>query len=257
MTNQTDVFFEQPLNERLRLFLRLETLFRDSRAAARHDGSWASRAALQDLCEILLTLARNNVKQALIQNLDRQLVTINRTLDIPEADTDLCLHWRNQLQRTVQQLHHDPRQLDASLRHDNFLESLRHRNVGASTSDADTPALVHWLHQPGDERRANIDHWLGELNSTESALALTLKLTRQGSESSNEVAENGFFQRNLPPPAAQLVRIGLLPGSTVFPEISASRHRLSVRFLYANYKPNQRSGQAQEAVRFRCSICQL
>lgn len=258
MSKQYDVYYEQPLSERLRLFLRLETLFSDSHAAARENHAWASRSGLQDLCEILLTLSRNNVKQALIQNLDRQLTTVMRTLEVPEADQDLCIHWRDQLQKTIQRLHQDPRQLDAGLRRNSFLESLRHRTVSASTSDADTPALVHWLHQSPQLRRNDLSSWLGELQATEAALSLTLQLTRDGSEISDEIAEQGFFHRNLPPPAAQMIRIGLMAGAELYPEISANRHRLSVRFLYAPGQQNtHRSGQTQDDVHFRCCICQL
>jgi cell division protein ZapD len=59
-----------------------------------------------------------------------------------------------------------------------------------------------------------------------------LWLTRQNAKQRSEVAIGGIFQlqfdRDNP---CQLVRVSLPPGIDLFPEISGSQHRCTIRFL--------------------------
>jgi cell division protein ZapD len=81
-------------------------------------------------------------------------------------------------------------------------------------------------------------------------------LIRQSAAAAAESAQLGFYQRsldtNLP---HQLLRILLPLGSQYYPEISAGRHRFSIRFV--RYAECGKPQPADEDVPFRLVCCSL
>ena len=66
------VYYEQPLNERMRSFLRLEHLFKQAAYTFRGYSIWDSRSTLNSLTSILEILSRNDLKTDLLKELERQ-----------------------------------------------------------------------------------------------------------------------------------------------------------------------------------------
>ena len=52
------ITYEQPLNERIRTFLRLEFLFQQANHGLQHRSPWDTRASLTNLIEILNVFGR-------------------------------------------------------------------------------------------------------------------------------------------------------------------------------------------------------
>ena len=79
------------------------------------------------------------------------------------------------------------------------------------------------------------NQWLGLLRPLCDAIAELLWLTRQNGRSRQEIAKGGTFnitfERDNP---LQLLRISLPASAGLYPEISGSHHRCSVRFLAWN-----------------------
>ena len=71
-----------------------------------------------------------------------------------------------------------------------------------------------------------------------------------------QIAHEGFFQQsldsNLP---IQLIRVAVPAELPYFAEISAGKHRLTIRFLEP--QPGRRPLQAQESVEFQLTCCTL
>jgi cell division protein ZapD len=82
-----------------------------------------------------------------------------------------------------------------------------------------------------------------------------LWVTREQARSRSEVATGGQFQltlgRDVP---VQMIRIGLPQGTDLYPEISGSHYRVSVRFLIWQ-DAGTRPVQTTEDVPFTLSIC--
>jgi cell division protein ZapD len=80
-------------------------------------------------------------------------------------------------------------------------------------------------------------------------------MTREQARSRVEVAVGGVFHltldRDVP---AQMIRVSLPADSDIYPEISGSHYRCSIRFLYWQDADN-RPVQATEDVRFTLSTC--
>ena len=74
------ITYEQPLNERVRTFLRLEHLFDKEDHFLAQTSEWDSRASLSLLLDIIDMLARSDVKTELIKEMERHAVTLSNLI---------------------------------------------------------------------------------------------------------------------------------------------------------------------------------
>ena len=65
--------YEQPVSERMRTFMRLEFLYRQMLYNSEIETSWASRATIDGLLEILAILSRGDVRSEVHKELDYRL----------------------------------------------------------------------------------------------------------------------------------------------------------------------------------------
>ena len=119
------------------------------------------------------------------------------------------------------------------LRDSEFLNAIKHRStIPGGTCEFDLPDYTHWLNQPDEVRGADFAHWLAVIRPLGDAISELLWMTREQAKSRREVAQNGVFHltldRDVP---VQLIRIALPAGTDIYPEISGSHYRVSVRFL--------------------------
>ena len=122
------------------------------------------------------------------------------------------------------------------LRDSEFLSAIKHRSaIPGGTCEFDLPDYYFWLSQSDETRMRSFSQWLGLLRPLCDAIAELLWLTRQNGRSRHEVAKGGSFaltfERDNP---LQLLRIALPAAAGLYPEISGSHHRCSVRFLTWN-----------------------
>jgi len=119
------------------------------------------------------------------------------------------------------------------LRDSEFLNAIKHRStIPGGTCEFDLPDYTHWLNQPDEIRGADFAHWLAIIRPLGDAIGELLWMTREQGKTRREVAAHGVFhltlERDQP---VQLIRIVLPPGTDIYPEISGSHYRVSVRFL--------------------------
>ena len=62
------IVYEQPLNERMRTFLRLEFLYTQASYHSESPNPWSSRAAVASLLEILAITARGDSRSEVLNN---------------------------------------------------------------------------------------------------------------------------------------------------------------------------------------------
>ena len=77
--------FEQPLNERMRTFLRLDFLYNQALHHNEMASSWGSRAAMSSLIEILAMTTRD-VRSDVLKELESHLATLNEFQSRPGVD---------------------------------------------------------------------------------------------------------------------------------------------------------------------------
>ena len=253
------VFYEQPLNERVRTLMRLEFLFERISHALTGQSVWDSRAAMQALFEILdLTSGSNELKLELIKELERHSNTLNRlknSRSVNKAALEAILENINQSSRSI----HGLNSMDLeNVRQNDFLVTVRQRSkIPGGTCLFDLPSLHHWLQQDYPTRSHHLGEWLAPFQPIKNGVQLILSLIRDSAIPTEETAVSGFFQKSLDTSTPnQMVRVALSENVKVFPEISAGRHRFSIRFM-EQPDPRRRATQTQQDIRFQLICCAI
>lgn len=249
------IIFEQPINELVRVSLRLEQLFEQTIHWMRGTHSWDSRAALAALVEILNVLDRPDLKSKLVKELSRYVTVLSRFVETPHIDRSKLAVVQDEVEQTLHHLHGMQGRIAQPLRDNDFLISIRQHlsNPGGGCS-FDVPAYHQWLQQPPAERIAQLTLWFGGLKTIRHAVELMLRLIRQSSAPQLHIAHAGFYQSALDSQTPyQLIRIGLPHGSNAYPEISVGRHGISIRFYNLNLR--ERSTQTTEDIKFQLTCC--
>ena len=251
------IFYEQPLNERIRSFLRLEHLFRQAAYTLRGYSIWDSRSTLTSITSILDILARNDLKTELLKELERQDKTLSALSDLAGVDKEQLNNILKQIKKSQQNILEFKGQLGQNIREHELLNSLRQRSsIVGGACDFDIPYLHYWLQQPPEYRIEKLESWLEKLEIVSQPISLILDITRESSSPKNIIAEKGFYQQNIDNNApVQLIRVGLNKESEYFPEISAGKQRFSIRFMLS--QDENRPIQTSNDINFQLICCAL
>lgn len=251
----SQMIFEHPLNERIRTFLRLEHLFEKVEYFAPQPEQWNTRAAVEGLLDILAMTARADVKAELLKEIDRNLSTLARIGNQPDVDPEALSGIMSELEHAASGIHDLSGPIGADARESELLKSIAQRSaIPGGACSFDLPAYHFLLTQPADLRAERLRQWLAPMQAVTKAIRLVLSLARTSAVPRRLIAEDGFFQEALDVQApAQLVRVGIAPELSLFPEISGHKNRFSIRFLHSNGAA--RPVQRREAVEFKLTCC--
>jgi cell division protein ZapD len=252
----TGPVYEQPLNERMRTFLRLDFLYQQVLYHEEREDSWSTRAAMNSLLEILAITARGDIRSEVLKDLERQMAVMQDYTTRPGVDTSRLKAVLSNLTRLRTELNSVGALFMQRLRDSEFLNSIKHRStIPGGTCEFDLPDYRHWLDQPFAVRSNAFGEWMATIRPLCDAVTELLWLTREAARPRPEVAVGGNFQiafeRDNP---CQLLRIALPAGTPIFPEISGSHHRCSIRFLTWN-DLGSRPVQTPEDVQFQLTVC--
>jgi len=248
--------FEQPLNERMRTFLRLDFLYSQAVYHNEIASPWGSRAAVGSLLDMLAILTRGDMRSDVVKELERHLVLLNEFQNRQGIDTTRLRALLANLTRLRAELGAVGGSWLQPLRDSEFLASIKHRSaIPGGTCEFDLPDYFFWLNQPAEARTAAFARWLTLLRPLCDAIAELLWLTRQNGRARQEVAAAGVFNVSFDRDAPfQLLRICLPAASPLYPEISGSHYRCSMRFLHWN-GIEERPTQTEADVAFELVCC--
>ncbi|HEY8538142.1 MAG TPA: cell division protein ZapD, partial [Steroidobacteraceae bacterium] len=242
--------------ERMRTFLRLDFLYNQTMYHEERPDPWSTRAAVSSLLEILAITARGDIRSEVLKELERQMAIMNEYGSRPGVDSARLKAVLSNLTRLRTELNAAGALFMQRLRDSEFLNAIKHRSaIPGGTCEFDLPDYRHWLDQPFEKRAADFDEWMLTIRPLCDAVTELLWLTREAARPRPEVAVGGTFQiafdRDNP---CQLLRITLPAGTDLFPEISGSHHRCSIRFM--TWKDvNARPVQTTEDVQFLLTQC--
>ena len=250
------VRYEQPLNERMRTFLRLEFLYQQALYHAESPSPWATRAAVTSILEILSILTRGDLRTDVMKELERHSVILGEYQSRPGVDTGRLQMLLGNILSLREEIEMSGAQQINRIRECEFLAAIKHRSaIPGGTCEFDLPDYSHWLNQPFDVRSADFNNWLGILRPLCDGVAELLWLTRESGQNVSKTAGSGLFQHVLERDSAcQLLRVALPVGAKVYPEISGSRHRFTIRFLEWS-DVDSRPAPTPEDVEFLLSLC--
>jgi len=255
VTNFT--FYELPLNERIRTFLRLEFLFQQARYSMRGYSVWDSRATISSILDITNIINRIDLRSELIKELERQSKALEAISSSPNVDSSILDETLCKLKNYNQTLKAMPKALHSDLSMNELLKSIRQReSVPGGTCNFDMPAYNFWLKQEPEQRIQLLETWLNHLDHYRLSIDLVLSLLRESAINTPIKAEEGFYQQALDTSTPfQLIRVILPEKSGYYAEISGGKHRFSVRFMLPT--TSEKASPTNESVDFQLSCCAL
>lgn len=227
------VYFEQPLTERMRTFLRVEFLYRQALFHAEQSAGFSTRAAVSNLLEILSIIGRGDIRAEVIKELDRHTEMLQRFSRRPGVDSARCSSLLEEIGALKSRMSSLGTKFASSLNESEFLMAIRHRSaIPGGTCMFDLPEYGYWLHLPADERQAQLDEWLAQLKPLCDSVDEVLWLMRETADPVERTASQGLYNHHLERGEHHhLVRVQVPLQTRVFPEISGSQHRFTIRFL--------------------------
>lgn len=255
----TRVIYEQPLNETVRLCLRIESLQKELLRGISSIDHMGDQVALSALIRFLNVIDRPDLKSKLTQVLSQQATTLAQLENIPQVDKVHLYDVLGQLDSLLNQLHGSRTKLGHELRQHPFLTQVSSQaNNPAGLCQFAIPAYAQWLNQSAQHRSQQLKQWLHSCRLITQSVELILMLTRDSTPFEKVVIDNGFYQQALDPSLpCQLVRIRMPAHSRAYPEVSVGKHHLSARFMmmdYASAEPSQAFTQVFEAELACCRL---
>ena len=248
--------YEQPLSERMRTFLRLEFLYQQMLYNCDNAADWATRATLSTLLEFLSILSRGDVRSEVLKELGHQISVLQRFQSHSGVDGGRLESLVHNLTTSREEISHAGTSYLQPLKESEFLSAIKHRSaIPGGTCEFDLPEYSHWLRQPIERRQRDMAAWIQAVRPLCDAVSEILWLIRESAQASDCVAANGMYQHNMQKDAnCRLLRVSLPGNSSLFPEISGSQHRFTIRFLEWS-TVDCRAVQTGHDVSFRLSVC--
>ncbi|HAZ60265.1 MAG TPA: cell division protein ZapD [Gammaproteobacteria bacterium] len=253
---ESQVFYELPLNERTRNFLRLEHLFATVEQAMEQNGDLDGRNAIVGLIDVTDLLARSDIKSELIKELERQHGLLVPLRSSPQVDAARLGHLLERLGELITTLKSPACQPGQCLRSDELVTAIRQRvSIPGGACSFDLPALHHWLSRGAEFRARELAQWAADLRPIKDGVRLALSLLRESAHPRHVTAASGFFNQTIDATLpCHLVRVGLPLTADCFPEISGGKHRFTVRFM-RQMSTTSRPSQVEDDIDFDLQCC--
>ena len=250
--------YEHPLNEKIRLFSRLEFLIHRFNFYMQGPQPENCHSALMVLLELYNLSSRLDVKSATLNVLDWQTQALQRMTELDDIDKEKLQEILDKLDSRAERLHEFRGQLGQHLKSHSFINMLKQRAmIAGGVNCFDVPVFNFWYTRSEADRVADLNNWVEPFLIAHDAISVVLELVRHSGNQVNQVARDGFYQSTLNTTREyQLLRIELPGDARYFPEVSAGKQRFSVRFVNADVL-EERSKQIIEDIEFSLTLCSL
>lgn len=249
------IIYDQPLNEVIRVCMRLEQLFLQIDHQLNDTSTLGTRNVIAFIINVLHLLDRPDLKIKLAKELSQLHVNLMRYGHLPEIDADKFKALTQQLDELARSLIDSSGKIGQRLRDIELLNTLRmHLASPGGGCSFDIPLYHYWLQQPTEVRQATINDWLSDFAQVRTVVTLILDLVRQNGKVEEKTAIHGFHQELLDPQLnLRMIRIGIARNIPSYPEISIGRHFFSVRFFIPTIE--KRPSQYTENLLFWVAYC--
>ncbi|EKF6286823.1 cell division protein ZapD [Vibrio cholerae] len=240
--------FEHPLNEKTRIYLRVEALLNQMERASAFSDGFQHQLFFRSLFDMLEIFEQIQLKSELAKDMEKQRLTYRSWLNVEGVDQEML----NSLLAEVDEVHRDlmsAERFGQSLKEDRFLSAIRQRfNLPGGSCCFDLPALHYWLHLPLERKTHDAQLWMQTLTPLSNALKLWLKLTRETGHYRSRMASNGFYQSDAED--ANILRLAIPLEYGVYPMISGHKNRFAIKFI------DFHNGQAcTQDIAFDLAVC--
>ena len=244
----TTHYFEHPLNEKTRIYLRVEALLNQLNQSARFSDDMQHLIFFRSLFDLLEIFDQIQLKSELAKDIEKQRLSYRAWLDVEGVNQEMLTSILSEVDAVHSSLMGAER-FGQSLKEDRFLSAIRQRfNLPGGSCCFDLPALHHWLHRPVEKKKQDTDKWLDTLKPLAEALKLWLKLTRETGHFQPISATAGFYQSDAE--EANILRLELPVEYGVYPMISGHKNRFAIKFI--DFESNQ---ACPDTIEFKLAVC--
>jgi|TARA_B100001250_G_scaffold72479_1_gene58889 cell division protein ZapD len=257
LENKDMIYFDQPLNEIMRTFLRTEFLYKQLLFHQNNLSEFSVRAAISSIIEITSIISRSGLKNDLIKQLENQENILLSYKKQPGVDIDRIEKLFIEIGSSKEELIANNKDLSVSIKDSEFLHSIKHRStIPGGTCTFDLPNFSYWVNQPKEELLSGLEEWVKEIRPICESIIQILWLIRNSNVSNNETAKDGMFLYELSKDNnIIMITISINKNVNYYPEISAGKHRFTVRFIEW-VSINEHTSQVTNDVNFDLSLCQ-
>lgn len=254
---QDYTIYEHPLNERIRMMMKLEHLFRQAVYYIAQENVWGSRIFVSSLLDILDLFSRGDIRTELLKELERSTENLGHLMSYPNVDHDRLGSILRALEHLIDNIHAMNTAPGTELKNDELLSTIRQRStIPGGTCDFDLPRFNLWLHRDYQKRYDDQKEWFASLDPIRQTIELLLKMIRGSAEFLDKQADSGNYTEQLEKSTPyQMIRVRLLSSENHFAEISGSKHRFSIRFMQPS--SSGKSIALSQCIPFQLSLCRL
>ncbi len=221
--------FEHPLNEKTRIYLRVESLLRQAHLASNFSTDQQYQLFFRSLFDMLEIFEQIQLKSELAKDIEKQRQMYRSWLNVEGVDHEMLNGLLAQIDVVHSQLMKANR-FGQAFKEDRFLSSIRQRfNLPGGACCFDLPALHYWLNMPIESRTQDATKWLQSVKALSDALDLWLRLTRETGHFNSQLAKAGFYQSEAD--EANIVRLIIPMEYGVYPMISGHKNRFAIKFM--------------------------
>jgi cell division protein ZapD len=253
MNNLSDshaAIYEEPVDERIRKFLKLENYFLKLEYHKELDTPYDTYVSLYNLIEIYNTLSRVEVKSDLIREIDFHKQRYMEYIKIDRSDKiklNSIMEKQNVILNNLYNLQSS--YLD-KLNNDEFFQFCVKHYESLSTE------LDYWLTRDHSIRLNQINLWLEIIKPIENSIYFCLDILRRSSETKEVCANNGFYLVKLnQEKKVRLLRITMQSDNYFFPRISLGPQRATISFMLLNEENKYK--QIKDNITFVLDLCYI
>lgn len=249
------ILFEYPFNERVRALMRLESLLDRMMFFAKPGDAKHHQVALGALFDLLDATERTDMKGSVLQDLERQRGVLQSLREHPGVEPKTLASMLVEIDRVIVNLN-SVGKTGQELRANEWLSSLRGRlAVPGGGTQVDMPSFHAWQYRTEAQRCADLHKWMSSLMPLQAGISLVMRLLRETGQATDAVAPQGAYQQMLAGKTYQLLRVWVDASADVFPEISANKYMVWIR--YSSQDGEQRPQAVNHDVAFKMTLCAL
>jgi len=249
--------YDYPFNERIRTLLRVEDLLAKLLYNVEAGHEYHHHCALLTMLQILDVVDRAELKLDLLQELDRQRMVMAMLKGNPAIAAKKLETILSDIDAAADALRAETTKLGQTLRANEWLMSIKQRaGIPGGVCEFDVPSYHYWLGLGVDRRKQDFQTWLTPLLPMQQAIGIILHILRGSGATTKLVANGGAYQQMLGgAKPAQMLRIEVADDLTCFPEVSANKYAINIRFnsLDCAQKPQK----CDQDVKFALTLCNL
>ncbi|NEN76503.1 cell division protein ZapD [Pelistega sp. NLN82] len=250
------ILYEHPFNERIRYMIRLEYLFQQLLTFSKSPSAEGLHVAFAILFQIMDVCDRGDCRNWVLQEIEKQKASLESYRTFPDIDEQVLNATIQKLNQVSQQLA-SARKPGSHIRENEWLLSLKNRFLTpGSTSAMDIPSYTAWLNGNHQDCLHIFHQLIVPFMPLYNAVSQALSVIREAAIPHMESSKtNGFFEKNIGGRIYQMARIWLSANQRIYPEISANKHVVMIRFFRIN--DHFKQILMTEPIGFKMALCQI